>query len=99
MSAVDRKQGLTVEIDGDRLVISIGVDALMTAVQAGDDWDEERFRISDADAFASAIARGLELEAEDGTTHVHLAIDAAAMWALEQGEPGVEQLVDGEWEE
>ena len=99
MSAADRQQGLTVEIDGDRLVISIDVETLMTAAQGGDDWDEDRFRISDTDAFAASIVRGLEQEQEDGTTQVHLAIDAAAMWAIENAEPGVEQLVGGEWEE
>lgn len=80
-----REQGLAVEIVGDRLVISIGIDALMTAVRGGDDWDEDA-EIIDADSFAVEIANLLESEEqEDGTTDLHLAIDNAAMAAVEHG--------------
>ena len=105
MSAGDRQHGLSVELVDGRLVIAIGVDALMTAVQGGDDWDEERWQITDPDAFAAGIVRGLEREEEDGTTLVHLAIDGAAQWALEQGEEGVDEIEaepddegDGSWQ-
>jgi hypothetical protein len=94
-----RDQALIVEVVDDRLVISMGIDALMTAAQGADDWDEEQFRVSDPDAFAASIARGLDREEEDGTTPVHLAINGAVMWAIENAEPGVQQLIGGVWEE
>lgn len=93
MNTGNRQHGLSVELVDGRLVIAIGIDALITAVQGGDDWDEDRWKVSDPDAFAAGIVRGLKNEQEDGTTLVHLAIDSAAMWALEQGEPGVDELV------
>ena len=84
-----REQGLTVEIVGGRLVVSIGIDALMIAVRGGDDWDDEELVITDPDELAASIARGLEDEQEDGTTDIHLAIDKAVIWAIESAEPGV----------
>lgn len=91
-----REQGLTVEIVGGRLVVSIGVDALMIAARGGDDWDDDDYVITDPDAFAASIARGLEVEQEDGTTDIHLAIDQAVTWAIETAEPGVEFRSDVE---
>ena len=89
-----RDQALTVEIEGGRLVISIGVDALMIAVEGGDDW-LEGWKILDADTFASEIADALENnEQEDGTTDIHLAIDKAATYAIENGSEAVS--LDGE---
>lgn len=86
---MSRDQQLTVELVDDRLVISIGVDTLMIAAQGADAWDDDRLRITDPAAFADEIVRGLEDEEEDGTTRVHLAIDSAIEWALEQGCEGV----------
>ena len=91
-----RNQGLTVALEGDRLVISIGIDALMTASRGADDWPEDELEITDPDAFAASIVRGLEQEEEDGTTPVHLAIDTAVMWAVENGEPGVGEIGSGD---
>lgn len=85
-----RNQALTVEIVDGRLVVSIGIDALMTAVRGGDDWDDDQYVITDPEDFAASIARGLEDEQEDGTTDIHLAIDKAVTWAIESAEPGVE---------
>ena len=85
-----REQPLTIEIVEDRLVISIGVDALMAAVRGGDDWDDEAMTIVDPDTFAAEIAHALEHdEQEDGTTDIHLAIDKAATSAIEGGSESV----------
>lgn len=89
----EREQGLAVGIEGNRLVISIGINALMTAVKGGDDWPDAEYRIVNADMFAADIATGLEQEEEDGTTDIHLAIDKAALWALEMSE-GVEGVAE-----
>jgi len=91
-----REQALTVEIVGGRLVVSIGIDALMIAVRGGDDWDDEDFVITDPDELAASIARGLENEQEDGSTNIHLSIDKAVTWAIESAEPGVEFRSDVE---
>lgn len=90
-----RDQTLTVEIVDDRLVISIGIDALMIAARAADDWDEDA-EIIDPDAFAAEIARHLENdEDDDGTTQLHLAFDAAVMAAVEAGSEAVQWPGDG----
>lgn len=87
----DRAQALTIAILNQTLVISIGVDTLMTAVRAGDDWDDETMTIVDPDTFAAEIARALEdNEEEDGTTDVHLAIDRAALYVVEAGSEAVQ---------
>ena len=94
--ASDRDTPLTIEIVEGELVIRIGIDTLMVAVRGGDDWDDETMTIVDADAFAVEIAHALEHnEQEDGTTDVHLAIDRAAMHAVENGSEAV-RLADEE---
>lgn len=99
MTVDRREQGLTIEIDDGQLVVRIGIDALMTAVRGGDDWDDD-IAIVDPDAFAAEIAHELEHnEQEDGTTDLHLAIDRAATLAIESGSRAVrlgdEDLDDG----
>lgn len=88
--AGDRNQALTIEIVEGELVIRIGVDTLMIAVQGADDWDDETMTIVDPDTFAAEIANALQNnEQEDGTTDVHLAIDKAAMHVVEYGTEAV----------
>lgn len=87
---ITREAGLDVSIVGGRLVISIGVDALMVAVKGGPAWsdqeEEERgWKITSAEGFAADIARELQDEEEDGTTLVHVALDAAIERAIDQG--------------
>ncbi len=60
----------------------------MIAARGADYWDDDELAITDPDEFAGSIARGLEDEQEDGTTMIHLAIDAAVKWATETAEPG-----------
>lgn len=93
--AADRNTPLSIEIVDGELVIRIGIDALMVAVRGGDDWDDDTMTIVDPDAFAAEIAHSLEHnEQEDGTTDVHLAIDRAAMDAVESGSEAVRMAGD-----
>ena len=93
-----RDAPLKVEIIGDELVISIGVDALAFAVQAGQQWpyDAEMKNlcpITDAGVFAQEVLRELDRElGEDGTTRIHRMFDEAALKALEWGAQGVDYL-------
>jgi hypothetical protein len=93
-----RAQALSVEVVGGKLVISIGVDCLKTAIEwapalvkynnASDDYEYPT--VTDVDTFAHELANALERESEDGTTPVHRMIDAAAVEAIEYGAEGVE---------
>lgn len=73
---------LTVVVDRDQLVIRIGVSTLAYAVQNGEDWTGE---IIDSKGFARDVVNVLLDEREDGTTPVHLLLDAAAQEAANQG--------------
>lgn len=78
---------LSVEIIGERLVISIGVNVLAFAVVQGAG-REEVMVITDPFAAATGIMRELKREDEDGTTPIHTLLDKAAWDAWENGEEG-----------
>jgi hypothetical protein len=93
------KRPLTVELVGDRLVISIGIDTLAFAARHSDyanPWNDERndfvsaFTITDERVFAHEVARALKDEEEDGSTLVHAMLDRAIENAVENGCDGVE---------
>lgn len=95
-----RDQGLTVEIVDGRVVISIGVGALMTAVKGSELWEEQLedqrgWTIENEDGFAQDIVAELEDEQEDGTTEVHLMFDRAIQRAFDQGSLNVSYGNDG----
>ena len=95
-----RDQGLTTEIVDGRLLISIGIDALMIAVKGSPVWEEQEadgkgYRIENAEGFADDILRELDDEEEDGTTLVHVAFDKAIERALDQGSLNVDYGRDG----
>lgn len=93
----DRNQQLEVKNEDGVLNISIGVDLLVHAITQGSDfWPEDELTVTDADVFASEIARELESEQEDGTTIVHLMLDKAAENALNNGCEGVDEIEDTE---
>lgn len=75
---------LTVQIEGDDLVIRIGSALLLHAVQNGANWDGT-MEITDPEKFLGEIVRELESESEDGTTLLHIAFDKAALNAVENG--------------
>ncbi len=85
-----RNQALRVEITDARVIVSIGFDALIAGVEEADFWDAELLEVSDANAFASAIAHALEDdEDENGLTPLQAALDRAAQVAVEEGCDGV----------
>lgn len=87
----------TAVIVGERIVISVSLDALATAVGATpalEDYDEETNDfappiVTDKQAWAREVVRQLNREQEDGTTPIHLMFDAAFVEAIEQGAEGV----------
>ena len=89
-----QNQRLMVEIAGGRLVISIGVDVLCFAAENCNRFydgenDKYTLKITNKTKFAKEVARALEREEEDGTTPVHLLLDAAFESAVEDGCEGV----------
>ena len=92
MKPIEESSPLTVQIEGEDLVIRIGVPLLLHALQSGPSWSDE-FRITDPMKFAEAIASHLENdEEEDGTTAIHRALDEAAEHAIESDCEGVEYV-------
>lgn len=95
-----RDQGLTTEIVDGRLVISIGINALMAAVKGSELWEEQLenqrgWSIESEDGFAQDILAELEDEQDDGTTEVHLMFDRAIQRAFDQGSLHVAYGADG----
>lgn len=92
MSIFDKKdprdQHLEIDVIGDRLVISIGLNTLVHAVTHGADFDDE-VTITDPDLFVQEVINELEWEEEDGTTLIHRALDTAANKAIDNGCEGV----------
>lgn len=95
-----RNTSLDVNIENGILSISIGVDALVEAVQANPHSNffglVESMKVTDNDAFAEAILFSLQEEREDGATPVHIMFDRAAEHAIEQGCDGVEEVESNE---
>lgn len=93
-----RGEGVCVYVSGGRLVISIGVDVLASAADNSpaferDDGDFDKppkYRVTDADVFAAEIALALQDEREDGSTPIHLLLDAAFQAATDDGCDGVD---------
>jgi phage tail tube protein FII len=94
MGVERREEGLRVEVVDGRLEITIGVEALATAVKAAPFMEdvEGRYAVGNPDALAASVAHYLEDEDEEGTTRVHRAIDSAAEQALEQGLDGFDEV-------
>ena len=88
---------LTVKIVDGVLTIAIGMGTLATAIRCNPDlqaWDEVTGKdyeptITDATVFGKELVRALEDEDEEGSTPVHLMLDAAVMSAIENGAEGI----------
>ena len=93
MKSIEESQQLICRIEGEDLVIRIGIPLLMFALENGPSWSEG-FKITDPIAFAEAIASHLENDedGEDGTTAVHRILDEAAEHAIESDCEGVEEV-------
>lgn len=83
---------LTVGVEGDQLVIRIGVDTLAFCFEIGDDnqpYDEKatdyrrEFKVTDRHKFAKGVADGLCDEEEDGSTPLTKILDEAFIKAVE----------------
>jgi len=96
---------LSVKLDGDELVIRIGISALaFAAIHApqlehfDDEANEFRLpKITDERKFAEEVAIVLGQEEEDGTTLVHRMLDGAFLEAVEQGREGILIYSDPEY--
>lgn len=85
-----------VHLEGDDIVIRITPDALTFATEHGclctfsvEKNDFRGVQITSLPRWREAIVRALTREEENGDTPVHLLLDAALEYALEQGEGGV----------
>lgn len=86
---------LICEVEGDELVIRIGVDTLLLATQhcpllTDDETYKPLFSITNADQLAADVARELNEEEEDGTTPLHRVLDQAMFDAMEKGSEAFE---------
>jgi hypothetical protein len=100
---MNRNDPLKCCIEDGVLIMQIGVEVLAHAVKLNPelteydertgDWDEPK--ITDPDKFAAEVLRALVDEDDEGTTLVHIAIDTAAMNAIENGAEGIQIPSDG----
>lgn len=83
---------LTIGVEGDQLVIRIGVDTLAFCFEISEDnqpFDEKAndfrrsWRVTDKYQFAKGVANGLRVEEEDGSTSLMRTLDAACIDAVE----------------
>jgi len=94
---MNRHDPLKCCIEDGVLIMQIGVEVLAKAVQLNPDlaeldekteeWVEPE--ITDPDKFARAILTAIQDESDDGTTLIHMALDTAAMNAIENGAEGI----------
>lgn len=94
MNVEPSQQTLVIAIEGDQLVIRVGVDCLLQAIPLADTWPTnnagEPCKITDRDQFLKDLICELDRENEQGATVLHLAIDEAATEVTEQGYESVE---------
>ena len=87
---VNPEDYLSVKIENEKLVISIGTDLLLFAlVNKGGD-----YKILNKEGFLKDIIEQLEMEQEDGTTLIHKALDSASDNAIEDGSENVELILE-----
>ncbi|MGL4349504.1 MAG: hypothetical protein ACRDC7_00610 [Aeromonas veronii] len=81
---------LVVDLDGSKLVITIGIETLLHAIETGRSYGLGDIKITDKELFLSEVVGELRAEQEDGSTLIHEAFDRAVSNALENGADGVE---------
>lgn len=79
---------LNIEIKDNKVIISIGLEELIFAVQQ----EIKDFKITNKKGFIKHIVNELENEEEDGTTLVHKLFDEAANNAIENGSDNVKEV-------
>ena len=89
-----KDEPLTYAVVGDRLVLSIGIDALSHAMRLTPEFEDDcgpRLTIKDERAFAISIAAQLEgNEDETGETSITRSLIKAAGEVIEMADPSVE---------
>ena len=88
----DKDQLLSVDTINDKVVISIGVSALIHAVKLGPAFylGLDTVKIVNKREFIRELTEALMMEAEDGSTPLHNAFDAAATYLIEHGADSVQ---------
>jgi len=99
MSKMLAGQPLTIGVEGDELVIRIGVDTLAFAFETGEEnqpFDEvandfrRSWKVTDKYRFAKGVGNALCNEEEDGSTPLTKILDEAFIRAIE-GDEGVDE--------
>lgn len=87
-------QLLAADLTEDRIEISIGRQALLTALQASPNWPTHHsgrsLRVVDEDGFLESLCNYLTTEDHDGSTPLHKAFEDATETMLEDGCDDVE---------
>ena len=99
MNVQPAQEALSIGIEGDHLVIRIGVDCLCNITEMADTWparneDGEPCKILDRAQFLKELVGELERDDEQGATSIHLAFDQAALGVMESGSEAVELPYD-----
>lgn len=87
---------LKVGIKGDKLVISIGTEILLHAVEIGRGYGLGDVAIKDKELFLTELVSALKSEKEDGTTLIYEALDQAVTNMIENGAESVDWLESDE---
>ena len=91
-----RAQQIQCVVEGDRLVISIGVNLTAFAIQLAEHSWDPTWEITDIEGFVGDMADCLLDEGEDGTTPIHRMLEAAAIAAVEWGSENMREDGDAE---
>lgn len=94
----NRNDKLSVSISDGRLVISLGIETLVWALEHSGPLEEynertgeyENPKVTDVDAFAKDVMYSLLEEEEDGSNAITRLLDSAMLNAIEQGSENVE---------
>jgi hypothetical protein len=88
-------------IEDGVIVIRVPIANLQAVLDGG--WGcnvyDKRYKITDADVFASELCRELNREEEDGTTPIHRLFDKSINEALNQGALGIDEHEDQDGED
>ncbi|SEI17067.1 hypothetical protein [Pseudomonas asplenii] len=93
------QDALSIGVEGDHLVIRIGVDCLCNITETADTWparneEGDPCKILDRQQFIQDLVNELGRDDEQGATSIHLAFDQAAQDVLESGSESVELPYD-----
>ena len=80
-------------IENGQIIIRLPIDNLPMVIEGA--WAcgnlDIRYKVTNADEFASDLVRELNAESEDGTTRIHVMFDGAIEEAINQGAFGIEE--------